>query len=189
MTLSAESLADAHRIRGPFQPLDKRVLASWVMRHEAFDIGRILMPALAALTIAWLTSCSNVPGMGATTAREPGRSQEKRNLDAGERLYEESCAGCHGASAGGTGPAAPLLGAPVPDLTRLASRRGGSFPVDEIYRVIDGQADLTALGPRHMPIWGYEFFGAEPDDELAHREATAKIDALVRFLQSIQRTR
>ena len=65
--------------------------------------------------------------------------------------------------------------------------RLGSFPVEEIYRIIDGQADLSALGPRHMPIWGYEFFGEEPDDELAHREATEKVDFLVRFLESVQR--
>jgi hypothetical protein len=38
-----------------------------------------------------------------------------------------------------------------------------------------------------MPVWGYEFFGEDPDDEVAHREATEKIERLVRYLQSIQR--
>ena len=59
--------------------------------------------------------------------------------------------------------------------------------MDEVYRIIDGQADLTAHGPRNMPVWGYEFFGEDPDDEVAHREATEKIESLVRFLHSIQR--
>jgi hypothetical protein len=83
---------------------------------------------------------------------------------------------------------APLLKVNVPDLTLIASRRGGAFPDDEIYRIVDGQADLAAHGPRHMPVWGYEFFGDDPDDEVAHRQATAKVERLVLYLRSIQRT-
>jgi hypothetical protein len=75
----------------------------------------------------------------------------------------------------------------VPDLTRIAVRRGGRFPADEIYRIVDGQADLAAHGPRHMPVWGYEFFGDEPDDEAAHAEASVRIERLVSYLRSIQR--
>jgi mono/diheme cytochrome c family protein len=135
--------------------------------------AKYLMPTLAILFAAWLASCTHTPDTAPT----------------GERLYQVSCSGCHGANARGNGPVAPLLEVPVPDLTQLALRRGGSFPVDEVYRIIDGQADLTAHGPRHMPVWGYEFFGQEPDDELAHREATEKIERLVRYLQSLQRSR
>jgi hypothetical protein len=82
---------------------------------------------------------------------------------------------------------APILTVPVPDLTLIAARRGGSFPADEIYRIVDGQADLNAHGPRHMPVWGYELFGADEDDETAHRAATEKIERVVRFLHSVQR--
>lgn len=144
---------------------------------------------LATLTLAWLTSCAGAPDTGATTAAGSAPSQVAPVLDQGEHLYTVSCSGCHGANARGNGPVAPLLEAPVPDLTLLASRRGGSFPVDEVYQIIDGQADLTAHGPRHMPVWGYEFFGDDADDEAAHREATGKVENLVRFLQSVQRTR
>ena len=143
--------------------------------------------ALAGFTIACLTACANGPDTGAKTAGGPVPSQAAPAIEQGERIYKESCSGCHGANARGNGPVAPHLQVSVPDLTLLASRRGGSFPVEEIYRIIDGQADLSALGPRHMPIWGYEFFGEEPDDELAHREATEKVDFLVRFLESVQR--
>ncbi len=106
----------------------------------------------------------------------------------GARLYRGNCAGCHGESAHGNGPIAPLLRIEVPDLTLIAARRGGNFPELEIYRIIDGQADLGAHGPRHMPVWGYEFFGNETDDdETAHRQATEKVDSLVGYLRSIQR--
>jgi len=105
----------------------------------------------------------------------------------GKRLYEVSCSGCHGLNARGNGPVAPFLKVPVPDLTLIAARRGGVFPDVGIYRIIDGQADLRSHGPRHMPAWGYEFFGDDADDEVAHRQATEKVDRLVSYLRSLQR--
>jgi hypothetical protein len=75
----------------------------------------------------------------------------------------------------------------VPDLTRIAARRGGVFPDEEIFKIVDGQADLRSHGPRHMPVWGYEFFGDDPDDEAAHRQATEMVERLVEYLRSIQR--
>ena len=106
---------------------------------------------------------------------------------AGAALYQTSCAGCHGAEAEGNGPVASVIGARPPDLTRIAARRGGTFPELEVFRIIDGQADLSAHGPRHMPVWGYEFFGTDADDEVAHRQAEDKVDSLVKYLRSIQR--
>lgn len=112
----------------------------------------------------------------------------RQQAGTGEAIYKVSCAACHGADARGTGPVAPLLNVPVPDLTRIAQRRGGEFSELEIFRIIDGQADLADHGPRHMPVWGYEFFGDDADDEAAHRRATDKVDRLVAYLRSIQRT-
>jgi mono/diheme cytochrome c family protein len=105
----------------------------------------------------------------------------------GAHLYQQSCAACHGADARGNGPVAPLLTVKVPDLTGIAARRGGQFPDLEIFRIIDGQSELAAHGSRHMPVWGYEFFSAEGDDEAAHGEATMKVDRLVAYLRSVQR--
>jgi mono/diheme cytochrome c family protein len=122
--------------------------------------------------------------LSACTGAQPGAVASHAH---GERLYRTSCAGCHGNDARGNGPVAQFLTVAVPDLTRIAARRGGQFPADEIYRIVDGQADLAAHGPRHMPVWGYEFFGDEPDDEAAHAEASARIERLVNYLRSIQR--
>lgn len=102
-------------------------------------------------------------------------------------LYQVSCSGCHGREACGDGPVSPFLTVKVPDLTRISARRGGVFPEDEIFRVIDGQADLRSHGPRHMPVWGYEFFGDGPDDGAAHRQASDMVQRLVEYLRSIQR--
>lgn len=113
----------------------------------------------------------------------PGQS----DLHAGARLFRSSCAPCHGENAQGNGPVAPFLTVPVPDLTRIAARRRGDFPELEIFRIIDGQSALAAHGSRHMPVWGYEFFGDDEDDEIAHRRAVEKVDRLVAYLRSIQR--
>jgi mono/diheme cytochrome c family protein len=105
----------------------------------------------------------------------------------GARLFASSCAGCHGAAGRGNGPVADFLAVPVPDLTRIAQRRGGTFSEDEIFRIIDGQSERSTHGARHMPIWGYEYFGDDADDEVAHRQATEKVDRLVAYVRSLQR--
>jgi mono/diheme cytochrome c family protein len=145
---------------------------------------RIQTRAFAILLAAVLVSCATQPNADTTAAAPPRASLPAQP---GARLFRASCAGCHGVNAQGSGPIAPLLTVKVPDLTRIAMRRGGVFPDDEIYRIIDGQADLTAHGPRHMPVWGYEFFGDTDDDETAHRQATEKVERLVAYLRSLQR--
>jgi mono/diheme cytochrome c family protein len=130
------------------------------------------------LTVLLLISCAS----GTNTRQAAPAAPES-----GERIYRVSCAACHGADAHGSGPVAPLLNVAVPDLTLIAARRNGAFPELEVYRIIDGQADLRAHGARHMPVWGYEFFGDDADDELAHARAASKIDSLVAYLRSIQR--
>lgn len=115
------------------------------------------------------------------------RADDARQHRPGAHLYQVSCSGCHGSNARGNGPVAQFLTVKVPDLTLIATRRRGAFPDDEVFRIIDGQADLRSHGPRHMPVWGYEFFGDDPDDEVAHRQATEKVERLVSYLRSIQR--
>jgi mono/diheme cytochrome c family protein len=136
---------------------------------------RTLTTVFSTMGLLLLQSCASPP-------QEPGTARVSAAY-----LYKTSCSGCHGAEAKGNGPVAEFLTVPVPDLTRIAARRGGHFPQDDIYRIIDGQADLKVHGLRHMPVWGYEFFGDDPDDELAHRQAAEKVDRLVSFLRSLQR--
>jgi mono/diheme cytochrome c family protein len=106
--------------------------------------------------------------------------------ESGQQLYERYCASCHGENAHGNGPVAPFISAAVPDLTRIAHRRGGEFPPEEIFQIIDGQSARAAHGPRHMPVWGYEFFGPQSDDRLAHQQATERVERLVAYLGTLQ---
>lgn len=104
----------------------------------------------------------------------------------GAALFRINCAGCHGTDGRGNGPIAEFISAPVADLTRIAVRNGGQFPAERIFQVIDGQSGSTVHGARHMPVWGYEFFGSDSDDAKAHLDATQKVDRLVMYLRTIQ---
>ncbi len=138
--------------------------------------SRHTLPAIAVAVATLATGCigQTRPGSAPTTE--------------GAELYRLHCAGCHGAAGYGDGPVAPLMAITVPDLTRIAARRGGRFPEDEVARIIDGLSPLAAHGTRHMPVWGYEFYVPDSDDETAHRQATGRVERLTRFLGSIQRT-
>ena len=43
------------------------------------------------------------------------------------------------------------------DLTVLAKRNNGVFPLNSVYRIIDGRDTIASHGTREMPVWGYRF--------------------------------
>jgi cytochrome c553 len=100
----------------------------------------------------------------------------------GAVIFREHCARCHGASGSG-GPSAVNSRKAPPDLTKYAMRNGGIFPSERLARIIDGR-DAPSHVDREMPVWGNTFRRATKDD--GGDRARARIDALVRFLQSIQ---
>jgi len=104
----------------------------------------------------------------------------------GEELFERFCAACHGTEARGDGPVAQSLNVAVPDLTRLAERRGGRFPAHEVRETIDGRSLVRAHGTRTMPVWGYELWMEQGGDVTAEADARSLIGRLVRYLESIQ---
>ncbi len=71
----------------------------------------------------------------------------------GQRIYLESCAGCHGETAKGDGPLAGLMNVDVPDLTVLSRRYGGVFPLVDVVRQIDGRIEMRSHGDP-MPVFG-----------------------------------
>ena len=105
----------------------------------------------------------------------------------GAQLFAQFCASCHGATAHGDGPVAATLRPHVPDLTRIAVRRGGAFPAEEVRRIIDGQALQAAHGTREMPVWGWEFYGYRGEDPARRRRVEELLGRLVDYLRSIQR--
>lgn len=99
----------------------------------------------------------------------------------GGALYRLYCASCHGPLAKGDGPLASSMRITPADLTKIARRNRGSFPAEQVSRMIDGRSPKRAHGS-DMPVWGDAFstsnVDALPVDERLRR--------LVRYLESIQ---
>ena len=101
----------------------------------------------------------------------------------GDNLYKAYCASCHGLDAKGNGPMAKWLKAAPSDLTRIAARNGGKFPLERIDRVISGEEALpSGHGTRAMPVWGPIFSEVARDQDLGR----VRIDNLARYLRDIQ---
>ena len=75
----------------------------------------------------------------------------------GERLFAAHCAICHGADArGGGGASVPGLSKTPADLTLLARRNGGDFPVAAVAALLESYATGTQTGRRMAPFTGLQ---------------------------------
>jgi mono/diheme cytochrome c family protein len=101
----------------------------------------------------------------------------------GDNLYKAYCASCHGDDAKGNGPMAAWLKVQPSDLTRIAARNGGKFPLVRVDRIISGEEALpSGHGTRAMPVWGPVFSQVTRDQDLGR----VRIDNLARYLRDIQ---
>jgi mono/diheme cytochrome c family protein len=122
-------------------------------------------------------------------AGEPPAAEGDPNamlVEVGRGEFVSYCASCHGIDARGAGPAAPALRIAPADLTRIATRRGGDFPADQIAAWIDGRLAPPAHGTREMPVWGVQLAEGLPPGEFAQDLVRGRILNLVEYLRSIQ---
>jgi mono/diheme cytochrome c family protein len=101
----------------------------------------------------------------------------------GRDLFRAYCASCHGADARGGGPASASLKTRPPDLTRIAERRGGAFPLAGVERIISGEQETAEThGQREMPIWGPILGQIQRDRDFGR----VRIRNLAKYLESLQ---
>ena len=134
---------------------------------------------LTGLTLILLAA--SVPSSASPQAQV--KPPDLANPKDGATIFKQDCAVCHGASAHGDGPAAKDLKAQPPDLTKLAKRRGGTFPNGYVLDVLRNGVQAPAHGTVEMPVWGPMF------DTMNHDNATQsklRIINLVNYLKSIQ---
>ncbi len=109
--------------------------------------------------------------------------------DSGAETYRQNCAQCHGADGRGNGPEVDTIpGIKPADLTLLSQRHGGKFPFQEVEDWIDGRKTIPSHKRFDMPFWGVNL--QEPGKEFtpeSEAKVKARIDAVVQYLQSIQR--
>ena len=124
--------------------------------------------------------------LGASVAAFAGEK-----TDIGKREYDSNCLACHGTKGKGDGPMAAELKTPVADLTVLAKKNGGVFPVAKVYETIDGRQQIKAHGSREMPVWGMQYAtkGAPMHDDYpydAEAFVRGRILALIDYLYRLQ---
>ena len=102
----------------------------------------------------------------------------------GRDLFEFYCATCHGRDGHGGGPAVQASSIPPPDLTRIATRNGGTFPQARVESFVTGDEDhlMPAHGSKDMPVWGPIFRGLDPNDTMNK----VRVANIVGYIESIQ---
>ena len=97
--------------------------------------------------------------------------------------YQAFCASCHGAAGKGDGVVAASIKRRPADLTQLARKNAGIFPLERVSKTIDDGAAKHG-GSNDMPEWASVFAksreSGNPDD------VKARIDALVKYIERIQ---
>lgn len=125
-------------------------------------------------------------GVALATAQQPPPPIPGETVSAGRQYFLRYCSACHGLTGHGDGPVAQALRTPPADLTRIAQRHGGHFPVAEIAAYIDGRTVVPAHGSREMPIWGERFGEMVGGGSLGEEVVRGNLLVLIGYLQSIQ---
>jgi mono/diheme cytochrome c family protein len=125
--------------------------------------------------------------LAAVSMSLPASAQPRADL--GQREFNSKCAVCHGADGKGGGPLAEQLKKRPPDLTTMARRNGGVFPVTRTYATIEGASG--GHGTREMPVWGldYTIQATEQLPDLPYNQAQfvrTRIMALLEHLNTLQ---
>ena len=101
----------------------------------------------------------------------------------GAELFRAYCAVCHGRDGKGEGPMAGSLKATPPDLTRIAARNAGLFPLVRVQKIISGEESTRAgHGTREMPVWGPIFSVVAWDQDLGK----LRIYNLAKYIEELQ---
>ena len=102
----------------------------------------------------------------------------------GRDLFEFYCATCHGKDGKGRGPVAAALKTAPADLTRIASRSGGTFPTERVKSLVTAAGGvLTSVhGSTDMPVWGPIFQALDPRDKVT----AVRISNIVEYIESMQ---
>lgn len=133
---------------------------------------------------SWMLAATGV--LGATAVLAQDAPQE---YAVGQKEYLTACAACHGEEADGNGEIAVMFKEPVPDLTGIAMRHDGVFPLLDVIHAIDGRAMIRGHG-NPMPVFGNRYRAeADGGNALFGAEAISRgrVLELALYIQSIQR--
>ncbi len=131
---------------------------------------------------SWILAATGVLGATAVLAQEANQE-----FTVGRDEYLVACAAYHGEAAAGNGEIATMLKDCVPDLTEIANRNDGVFPLLKIIQAIDGRAVIRGHG-NPMPVFGNRYRAEASGTAVLGAKALARgrVLELALYLQSIQ---
>jgi mono/diheme cytochrome c family protein len=101
----------------------------------------------------------------------------------GGALYTHYCSVCHGVEGKGNGPAAVALKNTPTDLTQIARKNGGKYPVLAVQQAIKNTDGIAAHGIPGMPVWGVLLVSSADD----RARGVLRINNLTSYIEGLQR--
>ena len=140
----------------------------------AFLFLPVLAAALLVGSLGW--------GQEKTTIKKTPITQS--NSTSGKQMFADYCAPCHGLSAKGDGPAAAALKTPPADLTQLAKKNNGKFPMDHVMNDLRQGSSLSAHGSSDMPVWGPLFKSLDTTNPVMVDQRIHNLSVYIESLQA-----
>jgi mono/diheme cytochrome c family protein len=106
---------------------------------------------------------------------------------AGIQLYLQYCSSCHGSDATGKGLVSRDLKIKVPDLTGLAKKNKGVYPLDAVMATIDGRRAVRGHGDRKMPVWGEHFYSEAEGKKYPELTTLLKAKIIAEYIGTLQK--
>jgi mono/diheme cytochrome c family protein len=149
-------------------------------------MAKIKTPLMIAVAVIFLGGLLAAANMLVGDQNKQSQNQPPSRLPAslkGADLYHAYCASCHGLDGKGNGPVASALNTPPADLTTIAQRNGGIFPLERVKKIISGDQIVSAHGSHDMPVWGPIFHQVEEDRDYG----SVRLQNLAEYLRTLQR--
>jgi len=107
--------------------------------------------------------------------------------DSGKQMYLQYCSSCHGKEGKGDGTVSRDLKVRVPDLTGLAKKHKGVYPLDDVMATIDGRRLVRGHGDRVMPVWGESFYSESAGKKYPELTTLLKAKIIAEYVATLQK--
>ena len=105
----------------------------------------------------------------------------------GKEMYLQYCSSCHGKDGKGDGTLSRDLKVRVPDLTGLAKKNKGVYPLDNVMATIDGRRSVRGHGDRNMPVWGESFRSESEGKKYSELNTLLKGKIIAEYVATLQK--
>ena len=150
--------------------------------HSSFNpggarMGFLFLPVFAAVLLVATLGWSQEKTIKKTPIQQS-------NSTSGKQMFADYCAPCHGLSAKGDGPAATALKTPPTDLTQLAKKNNGKFPMDRVMNDLRQGSSLASHGSSDMPVWGPLFRSLDTTNPVMVDQRIRNLSVYIESLQT-----